>query len=468
MPGGRRSGAPRSSMRSSSRLHDPTLPRLDVSRRLGRVQVGLAFALAVLILLGLGAASAPAAAQTAEQLMRNRPFAPSDRGLFTHQVYPGTPADAPAGGNALNESQARAALRRYARFEFPGNTAAQNGAVAVFDDPLAKQKIASPSLRAAFAALKGTFAEPAINYFLRARTGMGKSLFSHAEWTNAFPVGSDGLPGPLGASLTEAATSDPGDRQLWFAGRAEPDNPFLVTSIWAHQPLHDDFGNGIPEEQVNSSFDSLFYLHQLARHPELAASNSFVSRRLNAAALARLNSGKGSKLGLFETNGGRRLLPGSTRSETGYADLIKTNYLTTATPNAESPGGPLLAHYLANTHTPGAPRCSGARFSQALLDCIDANRDSGLCAGELIAAALALKLKLGGKPTDAGRCAGASGAKKVCTRARAAQKKAKKALTRARKTLKRAKRSGRRAKIKRARKGVGRAAKNAKISNRGG
>jgi len=56
----------------------------------------------------------------------------------------------------------------------------------------------------------------------------------------------------------------------------------------------------------------------------------------------------------------------------------------------------LLGQYLANTYVAGAPVCSGAQFSKALLDCIDQNGNGGLTSEELVAAARALRLNLGG------------------------------------------------------------------------
>src|SRR4029453_18051020 len=39
--------------------------------------------------------AAPAQAATDTELLQGRPFAPTDRGLFVHAVYPDTPADVP-------------------------------------------------------------------------------------------------------------------------------------------------------------------------------------------------------------------------------------------------------------------------------------------------------------------------------------------------------------------------------------
>ena len=150
-------------------------------------------------------------------------------------------------------------------------------------------------------------------------------------------------------------------------------------------------------------------------YPELARTGTQFARALNIGALGRLNTGLGARLGLYKTNGGGQIFPSSpTGPWTSVRDFDESIYAQHATPHTEGPGTPLLAKYLANTHAPGAPHCSAAKFSEALLKCIDKNGNDGLSPNELVAAARAMKLKVGG-----------SGGNAACDKAQAAVKCAK-------------------------------------------
>lgn len=345
----------------------------------------------VLCALALGAS---AQAQTANELLRGRPFAPNDRGLFSNLYYPDTPADVPATGTTLTEQQGRAALQSYLQVEYPGDTTAQNAALAVYDNTTAKQKIPEPSLRAALAALKGTIANGAVNVVLNAKTSMGNPLIARVRY--------GGLPTTV-IARTSFSVFTPGDDEQFeiiFNRRFQYESPFLFTSVWAHETLHSDKVGALYEEAANTSFQGLIYLRQLARHPALATPGTELARVSNSWALARLNSGLGSRLGLYKTNGGRPLFVGSPSvPETSWLDWLEQR-IYAGFAHTATPGNALLGQYLANTHIPGAPTCSGAQFSKPLLDCIDANGNGGLSPAELVAAARALKLKVVGSGGD--------------------------------------------------------------------
>jgi hypothetical protein len=339
----------------------------------------------VLALVGV----APAQAQTASELLRNRPFAPTDRALFRQAIYPNTPAEAPATGTGWTEESARAALKSYLQAEYPGDTAKQNAGLAVYDNATAKQKITDPQLRAGFAALRGTFADAAINYFLNSKTPAGNPRFVLARY-GGNPYGAVAVATPY------TGTPDPDDWNFLFDRRYQYEKPFLLTPIWLHEPLHGNGVNGIYEEGTNSSFDELLYLRQLVRHPGLARTGTELSRRINSLSLARLNSGLGSRLGLYATNGGRQIFPGSSSfTEKNWWAFIQRGYPSSIAPRQVTDGNTLLGQYLTKTHESGAPTCSSAKFSKALLDCIDQNHNGRTSSSALIAAARAMKLNVG-------------------------------------------------------------------------
>lgn len=104
--------------------------------------------------------------------------------------------------------------------------------------------------------------------------------------------------------------------------------------------------------------------------------------------MSRLNSGRGSKLGLYRTNGDEQLLPGS-------PDLTYTSYWGRFTNNppeafAVHPGNDYLDAILE-----GIGAESPGEFSRATLDAIDATENGTVSAAELVAAAEALRLDTG-------------------------------------------------------------------------
>lgn len=73
-------------------------------------------------------------------------------------------------------------MQVYLADEFPGDAAAQTTALAVYDNPPVEGRIAEARLRAAFAALRGAFADAAIDFFLNAKTSAGNPLFASASF----------------------------------------------------------------------------------------------------------------------------------------------------------------------------------------------------------------------------------------------------------------------------------------------
>lgn len=66
------------------------------------------------------------------------------------------------------------------------------------------------------------------------------------------------------------------------------------------------------------------YLEQLAKHSKLALADTELTRRNNTNALARFNSGRGAKLGLFESNHpNEQLLPGSVVAATNWFEQFQ-------------------------------------------------------------------------------------------------------------------------------------------------
>jgi hypothetical protein len=328
-------------------------------------------------LVGLLTIASPTAASAASsnEILLARPLVPTDLTLLQNHVYPGGGPMTPAPGNGPSVAQASSMLDAYEKVEFPSDPATRAQAMAVFNDPTAKSKITSPSLRAALAALTGTIAESAIGYVLH-----------HTEPSTAQSVSAV----RFGSTPNPSATAMFVGHEIIFNQRYKGENPFTFVRIMAHEPLHGGeatSSNSNYEEAVNSSLDDLVYLRQISRHPGLARLGTELARVNNINGMWRLNGGLGSRLGLFATNANRAIFPNSpTDHSTSWWEDADNGDTTT------TPGNPILPRYLARIHTPGVPTCAGATNNKALINCIDKQGNAGLTSAELVKAAKAMKL----------------------------------------------------------------------------
>ncbi len=316
----------------------------------------------------------------ANLILENRPFVPTNINLFNPSVYPESTPALPAQGPAPTEDQVRTMLQDYLEAEFPNNSGKQQSYMQLFDRPAVVARIPNPSLRAGLLGLANTLAEPAIDFVLGAKTLRGNPVFNEIKFGE--------LPENVVATVVPAGTADAEQFNIIFNQRLAAENPFLFTRTFAHEPLHQDNANGVYEEGLITAIDTLVYLHQLAYHPELATQGTWLSRFHNTNALARLNSGLGSELGLLETNGNGPILPGSTVDFNSFWNRYRDNPSFEATP-----GNFLLRVYLKNLKEDGAPKCSADAFNQALLECLDQNQGS-ITDEELVRAAQALQLDI--------------------------------------------------------------------------
>jgi hypothetical protein len=336
-------------------------------------------------------ATGTAFARDASTVLSTRPFPPADLSKQSTHWYPNAPAMQTATGPGPSDEQAAAMLDAYFAGD-PSNGAAAHG---VFDSAAARQKVPAPAARAALAGLEGTIGQPAIDYILNAQTPDGRPKVTGVVFADLADL-----------VYAQSVASGDGQKEIRLNNDYTAANPFLFTSLLAHEALHQDEQSGSTFEELSAtSFEGLIYMRQLVTHPELANAPTGLARFQNTAATLRLNSGQGATLGLYSSNGGQPILPGSNSNATSYLDAFDKAFVDTA-------GNALLGSYLAATHGSGAPACSGDAFSQALLDCIDANGDSGLTPDELIAAANAI-----GLDTSAG------GSSEACDRATAKLKK---------------------------------------------
>lgn len=324
----------------------------------------------------------------ATDLLAQRPFKPLEPALFFPSVYPSDLPLMDATGAPLSENGARARLEAYLKARYPNDPEKLKAGIALYNNPETFLKISSPTLRAAFVALMDTVGEPAIDYVLHARTSQGNPKVALARFSR--------FPENRGNTIAMVNTFSPDDPEvvvIEFNERFQAENPFLFTSTFAHEALHRGAqgANSIVQEEVCYAFDTLVYLEQLAYYPELAQSGTWLSRWMNTNALSRLNSGSGSELGLYDSNGNQPIWPDSSKDTPSFDERFVDNPGRDST----SPGHDLLKQYLERVKEDGHRLPDRLDFSVELLRWISDNQ-AEVSPEELIAAARALQLALPG------------------------------------------------------------------------
>jgi len=319
-----------------------------------------------------------------EALLALRPFKPTDPTLFFPSVYTSDLPLRDATGDPPSEDQARQMLQELLQARFPSDPDKVKKGIDLYNDPETFLKISSPSLRAAFVALLDTAGDPAIDYILHATTSKGNPKFVLVRFSK-FP---ENRSNTIGMAIP-GQFDDPEQVTIEINEKFQAENPFLFTDTIAHEALHDDESNSIVEEEINYTFDTLVYLELLAYYPELAQSGTWLSRWMNTNALSRLNSGAGSELGLYDTNGNQPIWPGSDTETVSFDERFTDN------PGRDSvnPGNDLLRKFLERVREQDSQLPSQINFSVETLHWISDNQ-AELTPEELIAAASALKLDI--------------------------------------------------------------------------
>lgn len=336
-------------------------------------------------------------------LATKRPFTPADRNLFLSYDNPDWAKAAPprlAPGPGLTEQATREKLRAFLQRRFSCAPQRVLDGLAVYDNPLARQKIQDPTLRAALAALTGTFGEPAIDYLLL-RSPVAAVYFGiviHYQ---------EGTPG--GNSATPYALPD----GSWVivldsAYRYDPFGAF--SALLFHEALHIESpragsgagikpdGVGLPEEATAVSLESLVYMQMLLTDPTLATLPDQLTRGANNhLVLDRLNSGvAGSdRLTIFVPKSKVNIDPLAVKPLTEFYEYY-ARYGYDAPDKAawskrETHGNPLLAAVLPAIAEPGQLPPVSPDYDRATLNFIDQNQ-AVLSPGQLLAVACILKL----------------------------------------------------------------------------
>jgi hypothetical protein len=185
-------------------------------------------------------------------------------------------------------------------------------------DTMPADRVTSPKLRAALAALTGTFAQPAIEDLLTAAncTGMPTARI-------AFEAPPD-VP-DLFARVTFA---DDGARVVSVSPTLESERFERLMPVLAHEAVHCDQEDGKFEEIAATAFDTFLWVQLVATDPSLAEGGTTLVHELNIDAVAMFNSGRRlpESLGLLPSVGVQQALPFTTAEYRSFADLVAEAY----------------------------------------------------------------------------------------------------------------------------------------------
>jgi hypothetical protein len=256
---------------------------------------------------------------------------PCDVNLFTSRFsngaagfYPEGSAMMPAAGPPQAEAQIRAQLSA-----FMEGSSSKAAALALFDRADLRSKL-EPTLRAALASVRGTIAEPVIDYFL-------------SRSYDALRFGS--LPDQ---NAVAAATG--GGRVISVNRRYEAEHFAYLTGVFPHEVLHHDSGNAPgPEEAILTGLTAIVHMQVLSRHPELATSGTELSRQLNTHVLLLVNSRAPGSPGIaLVAANGRGIAPGGSLKAPDFF-----TFFASRSPAQTSPAPPVLATVLRKLLAPG-------------------------------------------------------------------------------------------------------------------
>lgn len=203
-------------------------------------------------------------------------------------------------------------------------------------DTMSVELVPSPKLRAALAALIGTFAEPGVQSLLTGNNCTG------------VPAAGVFLQEPRdNPELIAQVTHRQGARMVSVNPFAEGERIEHLMPILAHEAVHCDREDGIYEEVAATAFDGFLYLQLIAVDPELADVRTKVARELNIDAVAMLNSGARypESIGILQSIGVEQALPLTNSPARSFADVVAIAYRSL--PDVTSPSESIGTAYAA-------------------------------------------------------------------------------------------------------------------------
>jgi len=196
--------------------------------------------------------------------------------------------------------------------------------------------VSHPKIRAALAALTGTFGEPVLD-----------SLFTANNCTEQPAATIAFQPPPGGQGLVAQVTrSADGRRVVSISPDLEGERFEHLMPLLVHETIHCDERSGIFEEVAATAFDTFFYLHLLAIDPSLVEAGTRLARDFNLDTIALINSGRRvpESVGILRSVGVNNALPGSSSEARSFGDLVAKAYERVG--YDDSPAEPLAVEYV--------------------------------------------------------------------------------------------------------------------------
>lgn len=185
-------------------------------------------------------------------------------------------------------------------------------------DAIPPETVPAAKLRAALAALAGTFAEPAL-----------ASLFTPENCTG-LPVANIDFRVPPGADqlLARVTYAGNGARVISIQPSLGGERFELLMPLLAHEAIHCDRQDGRLEEIAATAFDTLLFLQLLLADPSLAEGRGRLARELRVDALALINSGGvlPESIGVLRSPGVEAVLPETTAPHRSFAEFVAASY----------------------------------------------------------------------------------------------------------------------------------------------
>ncbi|HET7737385.1 MAG TPA: hypothetical protein VFK32_02310 [Tepidiformaceae bacterium] len=246
-----------------------------------------------------------------------------------------------------------------AHLEARGASAEVTAAALQTYDTMPAGIVAAPKLRAALAALTGTFGQAAIDSVLTAENCTGQPAARLAFET----------PPDFPDLLARVTYTTDGRRVFSFSPSLEAERIEHLMPLLLHEPIHCDQEDGTIEEVVATAFDTFLYIHLLASDPELAIGGSVLTRDLAIDAIAFINSGRllPESAGILPTEGVVTVLPGTSADYPSFADFIAAAY--SGTGSLDSPVEPVAQSY-ADSLALGSGLPQGTAFDLQYLDAL--------------------------------------------------------------------------------------------------
>ncbi|MFD9034506.1 hypothetical protein ACFVZW_25715 [Streptomyces sp. NPDC059567] len=276
------------------------------------------------------------------------PFPPTDLSLLNTQSYPQGPPMQPA---PPRETTAEGLVEQLKKTLKPRGHRAVDEGLAVFHSAQIATVVPDLNLRAALASLAGSPAQASVQAI---RSG----VFHHVYFGT-----------PPNPAATAQVVIGPNGPEIVYHQRFRYEDFRLLGVVFAHETLHQDPQVNDNEELTNTALQTAYYGQLLLKEPHVATGRTELSRRINTALMALLNTRDArGRQRLTQSTG--NVLPGAANPlpSFGAAFLGITPDGGTGTDPTSTPGNANLDSFL-NSIT--RTRQTGAAFDTTTVELLN-------------------------------------------------------------------------------------------------